>query len=168
MLFRAARLATPGHGLVFLVLPRACLANSRYLTMFHVRTAIMKPLGLALVSHRTSPKLSYSVWQRRGGCGVGDDGTDEGEKTASIRKRRPRPGRDGSTEPSSPRRVKLRRDGKKGMLPKERAVEDDPSDICDAHDEAPSDAKLITNSCEETGASCDSNNNEAGRSNDDE
>ncbi|KAJ4459908.1 putative nucleolus protein [Paratrimastix pyriformis] len=61
MLYHAARLLRPGRGLLFVVLPRACLDNSRYLTLAHLQAALMRPLGLTLVSQRSSPGLTYTL-----------------------------------------------------------------------------------------------------------
>lgn len=46
---------------LFIVLPLACVANSRYLTE-EMLASIMRALGLHLLKQKTSSKLYYSIW----------------------------------------------------------------------------------------------------------
>ncbi|EQL02269.1 hypothetical protein G6O67_006496 [Ophiocordyceps sinensis] len=48
---------------LFLVLPRSCVTNSRYLTEARLKD-LMETLGYELVKARTSQKLSYGLWKR--------------------------------------------------------------------------------------------------------
>jgi len=49
-------------GLLFLVLPLACTANSRYLTQ-ELLLEILEALGFKLLEHKDSPKLTFFVLQ---------------------------------------------------------------------------------------------------------
>ncbi|KAM4062230.1 25S rRNA (adenine(2142)-N(1))-methyltransferase, bmt2 domain-containing protein [Hirsutella rhossiliensis] len=48
---------------LFLVLPRSCVTNSRYLTEARLKE-LMETLGYEMVKARTSQKLSYGLWKR--------------------------------------------------------------------------------------------------------
>lgn len=48
--------------LLFLVLPRPCIDNSRYVTWAHL-SAMMGSIGFVAVCHKLTNKLSYSLWQ---------------------------------------------------------------------------------------------------------
>lgn len=48
---------------LFLVLPRSCITNSRYLTEPRLKE-LMEMLGYEMVKARTSQKLSYGLWKR--------------------------------------------------------------------------------------------------------
>eukprot|EP00041_Stephanoeca_diplocostata_P021444 m.499675 g.499675 ORF g.499675 m.499675 type:complete len:290 (-) comp21827_c0_seq2:1988-2857(-) len=57
MLVRACQLVRP-RGRIFIVLPRACVENSRYLTMDSL-TELLSALGLEVTLSHLSPKLVY-------------------------------------------------------------------------------------------------------------
>jgi 25S rRNA (adenine2142-N1)-methyltransferase len=57
--------STAGLPVLFLVLPRPCVTNSRYLTPNHLQ-AIMESIGYRLGKSRSSSKIFYSLWQYTG------------------------------------------------------------------------------------------------------
>lgn len=58
MLVKACKLVQPRNGRIFIVLPRACVDNSRYLTMESL-TRLLLAVGLEVSSSHLSPKLVY-------------------------------------------------------------------------------------------------------------
>jgi hypothetical protein len=66
MLLRSYELLRPG-GLLFLVLPRACVDNSRYLTHELLLRILREGCCYRLVSHKFSPKLAFYVMKRPSG-----------------------------------------------------------------------------------------------------
>jgi hypothetical protein len=78
MLLRSYELLRPG-GLLFLVLPRACVDNSRYLTHELLLRILREGCGFRLVSHKFSPKLAFYVMKRPSGT---EQEEDEAEASA--------------------------------------------------------------------------------------
>jgi 25S rRNA (adenine2142-N1)-methyltransferase len=57
---------------LFLVLPAACIANSRYLTQQRLQD-IMKSLGFTLLKDRVTVKLIFQLWEYDGSSSHGDN-----------------------------------------------------------------------------------------------
>ena len=60
MLVRARELLHPG-GVLYVVLPRACVDNSRYLTRAHL-VRLLAALGFSALASHVSPKLAYFLF----------------------------------------------------------------------------------------------------------
>ncbi|KIV91215.1 hypothetical protein PV10_05777 [Exophiala mesophila] len=77
---------------LFLVLPGACVHNSRYLTVGHL-TDIMNALGYCLLNDKTTAKLYYSLWRWDGRDRLGESRPHQqsGPRVA-FRKREINPG----------------------------------------------------------------------------
>eukprot|EP00038_Savillea_parva_P010850 m.193253 g.193253 ORF g.193253 m.193253 type:complete len:289 (-) comp18880_c0_seq1:1485-2351(-) len=86
MLRRACRMVKP-HGIVFIVLPRACVENSRYTTVDSLQ-AVCEALGLTVTKQHLSAKLVYFV------CELTHPAKHRSPDPAPFKRRLLRPGAD--------------------------------------------------------------------------
>ena len=63
MLRRTTAFLKPETGLLFVVLPQACILNSRYLDRGVFVDSIMKPLGYELCHEHFSPRMGYFLFR---------------------------------------------------------------------------------------------------------
>ncbi|RVX68272.1 hypothetical protein B0A52_07275 [Exophiala mesophila] len=88
------RTSTSGMKLpcLFLVLPGACVHNSRYLTVGHL-TDMMNSLGYCLLNDKTTAKLYYSLWRWDGRHPLGESRSrQQSGSRVAFRKREINPG----------------------------------------------------------------------------
>jgi len=68
------------NGLLFLVLPRLCLIQSKYLDTGRFEKLLVQGIGYEVERRRTSPKLAFWVLRKKAACAAGAAGGEVGIK----------------------------------------------------------------------------------------